>query len=691
MFRRGISIVLVLLPCALVRAQVVLPDSNASIEMSPVVVTATRAERSLDRVPVPTTLITAEEIRARGALRLSDVLAEETGLMLIDDHGTGVQLQGFDPAYTLILIDGEPVIGRTAGTLDLDRLSVADVERIEVVRGPSSSLYGSEALAGVINIITRSASEGVGGSIHTRVETHGTTNLAAHAEARRERLGVRVTADRHSSDGYDLSPGITGATVPQFTDYMASVALEADLHRRTDLSVTTRLSAQDQQNQAVVQEGGAFLDARDRASRTDWSISPRLVHRFGGGVVLTGKAYAARYRTRTELVETEGGTVLNLSRFDQRYHKAEVQLDALVARSHLVTAGAGFVDERVSADRIRGDDRSVSSLFGLIQHEFSPVSWTDVISSGRIDVHSAYGVRVSPKVATLIRPADRLRVRVSVGSGFKAPTFQQLYLDFTNPTAGYSVVGSVDAPEALLEAEEAGQVARFLTALDGLGEVGPETSVAMNVGLEVDPYPWMEARLNLFHNEVRNLIETAPVAVKQNGQSIFTYFNLNRIYTRGLEAEVALRPLSSVTVAGGYQLLDAKDRDVLSSIADGTLYKRVDGRDRRVTADEYGGLMNRSRHAFNLRLQFDRPGFNASLRGQYRSRYGYGDLNGNLVLDDASEYVAGYWLWHVTLSRELLYGFSAQVGARNLLNRTEPSRIPSLSGRLLYAGLHIDL
>lgn len=659
--------------------------------MPPVVVTATRSEKSMERVAVPTTLITAEEIQSRGSLRVSDVVAEETGLMLVEDHGTGVQLQGFDPAYTLILIDGDPVIGRTAGTLDLDRLSVSDVERVEIVRGPTSSLYGSDALAGVINIITREPSERLGGLIRTRLETHGTSSIAAHGEMSRNGVGLRVTGDRYSSNGYDLNPQSVGATAPPFTDYTLSGNLDAELAPSTDVSLNARLASQSQRNQALLESGAAMVNARDASSRAEWSIAPRVRHRFRSGLVLAGNLYAARYRTRAEFLNESSGELLNLSEFDQSYRKAEAQLDALLGGSHLLTVGAGFVGESVEADRIRGDRQRMSSVFALVQHEFTPAGWMDVVSSGRVDAHSAYGTHVSPKIAALVRPIDRFRLRASLGSGFKAPTFQQLYLDFTNPTAGYSVVGSVDASGALRNAEAMGQVVRFLVNPDALDDVGPETSAALNVGFDAEPFPWMKTRLNLFHNEVRNLIETAPVAVKPNGQSIFTYFNLNRIYTRGIEADLSVRPFASLTLSTGYQMLVARDRDVLDAIGNGTVYKRSNGRDRPVQASEYGGLMNRSRHAVNVRFEFDRSGFTAALRGQYRSRYGYGDLNGNLILDDESEYVPGYWLWHVTLTRELFYGMSMQLGARNLLDRVHPSRIPSLSGRLLYAGLELEI
>ena len=120
------------------------------------VFTATKTERKLTNVAVPVQIISQKTIQQAGSLRLSDILAEQTGLFMTNGFGTGVSMQGLNPDYTLILIDGEPLIGRMSGVLDLKRITVGNIKQIEIVRGPSSSLYGSEAMAGVINIITKS-------------------------------------------------------------------------------------------------------------------------------------------------------------------------------------------------------------------------------------------------------------------------------------------------------------------------------------------------------------------------------------------------------------------------------------------------------------------------------------------------------------------------------------------------------
>lgn len=112
------------------------------------------------RTPMPSTVMSRKQIEMMGSRRLDEVLKEQTGLAIVNDIGSGaravgLQLQGFDSGYTMIMIDGQPMTGRNSGNFDLSRITVANIERIEIIKGASSCLFGSEALAGVVNIVTR--------------------------------------------------------------------------------------------------------------------------------------------------------------------------------------------------------------------------------------------------------------------------------------------------------------------------------------------------------------------------------------------------------------------------------------------------------------------------------------------------------------------------------------------------------
>ena len=132
-------------------------NSDSLQELEEVIISATRTERQLSSLPLNAQLIAQNEIETINAVRLTDILAEQTGLITVPDFGggEGIQMQGLDSQYTLILIDGFPLIGRSAGTLDINRLTVGNIEQIEIIKGASSSLYGNEALGGVINIVTK--------------------------------------------------------------------------------------------------------------------------------------------------------------------------------------------------------------------------------------------------------------------------------------------------------------------------------------------------------------------------------------------------------------------------------------------------------------------------------------------------------------------------------------------------------
>ena len=134
-------------------------DSIKTIEMKEVMVSANKTEKPFVELTVPAKIISKEEIESSGHSRLDEIISEQVGVVTVPGFGgsEGIQLQGIDPEYTLILIDGLPIIGRVAGILDLSRISLGSVERIEIVKGASSSLYGSEALGGVVNIITNKA------------------------------------------------------------------------------------------------------------------------------------------------------------------------------------------------------------------------------------------------------------------------------------------------------------------------------------------------------------------------------------------------------------------------------------------------------------------------------------------------------------------------------------------------------
>ncbi|MEZ4700748.1 MAG: TonB-dependent receptor [Rhodothermales bacterium] len=669
-----------------------------SYDMAPVVVTATRTLKEREAVSVPMTVVSARQLQARGAMRLTDALAELPGLVIAHDHGAGVQIQGFDSEYTLILIDGEPVIGRTAGTLDLERLSLSGIERIEIVRGPSSSLYGSDALAGVINIVTRQAESPLGLSLGSRYGTHATSSLAASAETRGERAGVRLAVDRYGSDGYDLAPDRAGATTPAFAVRTADLRSHLAVGDRTTVSLGGRWADERQRGVFALVEDGEDVAFDQQDGQTDWSLHPEIRHRISGRMTAELTLYHARFDVSTRQERQTDGGVLFSDAAGQRYSKAEGVLIAIWNARHLTHAGAGAVEERLAGSRY-GDERPrAGSRYVFLQHEWLASRVFHVNASARFDAHDDYASRLSPRLSFLVRPAPAWRIRASAGSGFKAPDFRQRYLSFTNASSGYSVFGATQQNEGLARLDAAGLLAEIYVDPTGARPLSAERSMAYNAGVALTLSPAVEVEVGVFHNDVRDLIETRPIAQKTNGSYVYGYINLNRIYTRGAQLEMTARAGDRLRFTASYQLLQARDRAVLDAIDAGQLFGRtLAGRDYRLERSDYQGLLGRSTHSGTLSasVAMPGPGLHLTLRSVLRSRYGYRDLDGNAVSNLDEEFVTGYALWHATLSRDwpLPHGYTltAQVGVNNALDVVRPEQLPSQPGRTVFAGLYIAL
>ena len=684
-------------------------DTLRRQRLDDVVVTATRTEKSLIDVPIPVSVVNQQQIKAMGSLRLNDVLGEQTGINLVTDHGLGIQMQGLSPEYTLILVDGEPLIGRTAGTLELSRVAVGNIQRVEVVKGPASALWGSDALAGVVNIITQKPQPGTRGEVRLRYGTNQTADLSGTFNHGTERLGLTVFLNRYSSAGYTLLPTSGTPSVPPFATYTAQTRLSYKLSERTKFSISGRYFTESQSSLYPVVEATTTEDIRLKTRQYDYNINPTLTHTSADGYVFTTlRLYHSGYRTQEDYTYNTDGRYYDATFFNQNFTRPEAQVDWQIRPNQTLTGGAGYVWETVEATRYE-QRQELRSGYGFAQYDWTPFTKLNIVAGARYDAHSQYAGQLSPKVALRYQLQPWLALRGSAGRGYRAPDFRQLYLNFSNPVVGYSVFGTnqVQAKVAQLAAQgqlsvdpATGQPIVYQAVLDQAHGLTAESSLAYNVGILLEPKLQNEAlryRLtaNAFRNDLTNLIETATVALKANGQAVYSYRNVTRAYTQGVEVENSLSLPLGFALSAGYQFLIAKDKAVVDKVAAGEVFRKDPATQitQRVKAADYGGLFNRSRHTWNPKLIYERPkrDWTASLRSIYRGRYGFGDLNANTILDADNEYVKGYLLWNVAASHTFQQRLTVQAGIDNVTNYTDPTYISTLAGRLFYASLAVEI
>ncbi|HET7117947.1 MAG TPA: hypothetical protein VFI29_15735, partial [Hanamia sp.] len=207
-------------------------------------------------------------------------------------------------------------------------------------------------------------------------------------------------------------------------------------------------------------------------------------------------------------------------------------------------------------------------------------------------------------------------------------------------------------------------------------------------------------KVNFFRNDISNLIESYNLPFnKTNNQSIYSYKNLDRVFTEGMEASFTYNFNQHFSIFGGYQYLIAKDKEILKKIKNGELYKRdpVTYNTTLVTKNDYKGLYNRSRNNANLRFQYHNILYKATafITAKYRGSYGYSGLNGfqngSGVYDDGRESVNGFVLLNTTLSKQFASRWEVQTGIENIFNYTNKLLMPNIYGRSYFINLNFKL
>ncbi|MCB0777343.1 MAG: TonB-dependent receptor, partial [Chitinophagaceae bacterium] len=312
---------------------------NADRTLDEIVVTATRTERKLGNVAVPVRIINNKTIQQAGSVRLKDILQEQAGLYITNSFGAGVQMQGLNPDYTLIMIDGEPLVGRTGGVLDLNRISVGNIRKVEIVKGPSSSLYGSEALAGVINIITdktyrEKLNAGVrygfgnpdnGWALPVGNNTFKNTDINLQGSTRFNKLGIQFFSNANYLDGISFRPFSKDKVAQPIWRLTNQVQFSYPFTVNTKLTLAVRHAYDHIKQEFAVSNNGTITNSYGREANRDLNINPVLTHQFSKRIKSSVRLYATSYNGSQKLKFKEIPDSSYTDEFRQQFYRAENQ------------------------------------------------------------------------------------------------------------------------------------------------------------------------------------------------------------------------------------------------------------------------------------------------------------------------------------------------------------------------------
>lgn len=442
-----------------------------------VVVTATGTEHLLKDVPVQTEVIGRHELARYGGASLSDILASLTTSFQFneDDMGSQMQMNGLGNGYILILIDGKRIHGDVGGENDLGLIDPAQVEKIEIVKGASSALYGSDAIAGVVNVITKKHREpGLLLENKTRLGSYGDLRQHNGVGLNLGRLSSWTNFQLQHSDGWQntATEYTTSAETP-VTD-----SRNKTRNRFTNWQVSERLDLQASSRLQLYAEGSTYWK---RIYRPSGKYAHYDVHTYdlqyvnqgvgAGGKWRIGDAdlitfdvdwnrHEYRYKfTADDIVEDynmdpsnlyypyfpylEGQTQLQS---DQQRTLAQVRANVGLPFDNRLVAGAeARYDWLRAPSRVEGGtvDDHTEALY--VQDEWDRLRWLNVTAGLRLNHNGQFGWRLTPKLSTMLRLGEEWRVRAQWSQGFKTPTLKELHYHYVRQMGNmYLNLGNTD-------------------------------------------------------------------------------------------------------------------------------------------------------------------------------------------------------------------------------------------------------
>ena len=447
-----------------------------------VVVTASRAEQQIKDAIPNTTVITRSEIKASGATDLPSLLRARAGVEFVQSGGLGSQsslfLRGGGSTQTLVLIDGVRVESATSGAAALEHVMLDEVERIEIVRGNVSALYGSGAMGGVVQIFTRSGAGAPGATVEAMAGSRGTQKIGASYGSRSDATRLALSVSETSTQGFSaIDPNYAPGANPDRDGYR-NASVSGQLARQ--LAAGHEIGLRLYRTEGKTDYDNAFGATPQETNRTE-------------SVVQTVSAYlddriTDAWRSRLTLAGGQNNShdFVNDqpnplgSRFDSRNRQLAWQNDVTLARGHVATASLERLVEDVSSDTAyTATSRTVKSLaLGYAGR----LGAQQLQAAARRDDYSDFGVARTGLLGYGYELNEAWKITAMASTAFRAPTFNDLYYPvFGNPNLQPEHSRSAEAGVQYAAREQLARVVVFRSRYRDLIQFNPATFLPENV------------------------------------------------------------------------------------------------------------------------------------------------------------------------------------------------------------------
>lgn len=538
------------------------------------VVTATKTKLEAKEVPVAAEVITEQKIKELGAYSVQDALRLAANVDVQDNGMTGnqVMLRGNSSIHTLILIDGKRMAAENSNTTmnayELKRVNIADVERIEIIRGNSSALYGADALGGVVNIITKKATKP-----YTSIDVHTGTKDAAtsfsYGSGKQGKFSMKVSGaiekmrEINTEYGYvSTSKGYQGpanGTNMFGTRRILNTGFQWDFDDNHGLEFDMNFMREQMQSHsnsyAMASMSGSYSpnqgDYYYDNNRSDYALT------YFGKDGKHDYNFRTYYNTLKKYSRSAtNGTVVD---FDDNTYKTFVieGKDTYTMDDHnTLTYGVEYNKSTMDGTHMLGGGSDVTIKFrdGLsklasekdaetysayLQDEIKIGDKLRLFPAVRVDHHDAYGTHTSPKIGATYNLSNNSRIKANWGKGFRAPTLYELYATM----------------------EKSGMMPGFTVRVLGNKDLDPEKSTNFDIGFEAEQGK-LSGKVTYYHNDIKNLISYGPYDMSQMIYRIMQtqYVNVDEAEIEGVEAEFGYNFDEHWSASATYNFVDAVDK-----------------------------------------------------------------------------------------------------------------------------------
>ena len=479
------------------------------LEAQEIVVTGTRSIHSLKNVPVETSLLSARELEGIGLQTLTDAVRWIPGVNISGGAPNGAarrltaMIHGLPSQYSMILVDGKRAKSEHIHTgTNLNLVPIGMIERIEVVKGPASALYGSEAFGGVINIITKLLPEKSVYGAEISYGEYNTQNININHGSTIGKMGYYINGNLMRTDG------VPDANAIKFDYNQTNLLgkLSYNVSKNNLLKFNTRYYSNKYLRKSTLPK------INDRWFNMSGQWESRLSDKSS---ITTGLLYS---HFKGEYRNDDNCTIM-----------ADVVYEGELNNNNVITTGVEIRNEQFS--RIATPQKETTVVSGFIKDEVRLTAPLTYITALRIDNHPNIGTEFTPKFGALYRLTMDTDIRASIGKGFRAPSLQDLYEKEFDHRTYYR---------------------------NGNPNLKPEYSMSYNLGIEHRFNDIVVMRISGFSNDFKDMIMALDTGESLNGKPIFRRENIKEASAQGVETEIRFK-VGSLNAMLSYSYSDTQD------------------------------------------------------------------------------------------------------------------------------------